>query len=376
LENKDILNNYSAALYGYNDQLSTAVASNASYKEIAFDSFEEYTAGAALKLDALSKSNLTVVTSDPSANLTQQVSFTYPITEGTDNTIVIQYPYDYSQLYNKRVGVFGASIQNFTLKNIQGYYDVLTAVPGITPGTVKLTLNDFSYTGFWTGKITIASAISNPSQPAVFVPASGNSIANTFPSTILRKAHSGKQFFKVTANAEMEQVSMKLIPSRKYVVSAWISTDDADANTYVAGTSGTDRRIEISFLDATGLVIAPMLSTDYMFVPSGLIIEGWQRLEGVVTVPANAVRFTLKFITPSGLTTYFDDVRLFPFDGNMQSYVYNTSNYKLLSVLDQNNYATYYYYNEEGALYLVKKETVTGVQTLQEVYNHSTEINK
>jgi hypothetical protein len=41
-ENKDILNRYSAALYGYDGKLSTAIAANAEYREIAFESFEEY----------------------------------------------------------------------------------------------------------------------------------------------------------------------------------------------------------------------------------------------------------------------------------------------------------------------------------------------
>ncbi len=41
LENKDPLGNYSAALYGYHNSLATAIAKNAKYNEIAFDSFEE-----------------------------------------------------------------------------------------------------------------------------------------------------------------------------------------------------------------------------------------------------------------------------------------------------------------------------------------------
>ncbi|MDP2388375.1 MAG: hypothetical protein Q8M29_18525 [Bacteroidota bacterium] len=43
LENKDALNRYSSADYGYNYSLPKAVASNAQYREIAFDGFEDYT---------------------------------------------------------------------------------------------------------------------------------------------------------------------------------------------------------------------------------------------------------------------------------------------------------------------------------------------
>jgi hypothetical protein len=42
LEAKDALERYSSALYGYHHKLSTAVAGNARYTEIAFDGFEDY----------------------------------------------------------------------------------------------------------------------------------------------------------------------------------------------------------------------------------------------------------------------------------------------------------------------------------------------
>lgn len=42
LENKDALNRYSAAQYGYNYTLPSAVASNSRYQEMGFDGFEDY----------------------------------------------------------------------------------------------------------------------------------------------------------------------------------------------------------------------------------------------------------------------------------------------------------------------------------------------
>jgi hypothetical protein len=42
LENKDALNRYSSAQYGYKYTLPVAVASNARYSEIGFDGFEDY----------------------------------------------------------------------------------------------------------------------------------------------------------------------------------------------------------------------------------------------------------------------------------------------------------------------------------------------
>lgn len=42
LENKDALNRYSAATYGFNQTLATAIGSNSRYSELAFDGFEDY----------------------------------------------------------------------------------------------------------------------------------------------------------------------------------------------------------------------------------------------------------------------------------------------------------------------------------------------
>jgi hypothetical protein len=42
LENKDALGRYSAATYGYNQTLPTAVAANSKYNSLGFDNFEDY----------------------------------------------------------------------------------------------------------------------------------------------------------------------------------------------------------------------------------------------------------------------------------------------------------------------------------------------
>ncbi len=42
VENKDALNRYSSAIYGYNYKFPIAVGSNAKYRELAFDGFEDY----------------------------------------------------------------------------------------------------------------------------------------------------------------------------------------------------------------------------------------------------------------------------------------------------------------------------------------------
>ena len=55
----------------------------------------------------------------------------------------------------------------------------------------------------------------------------------------------------------------------------------------------------------------------------------------------------------------------------MVSYAFNRYDRKLMAQLDQNNFATLYEYDENGALVRVKKETERGIYTLNESRNNS-----
>lgn len=138
----------------------------------------------------------------------------------------------------------------------------------------------------------------------------------------------------------------------KYMVSAWVSEDGASMTT----TTYSNTTIGISFSGN---------ATTYTLIPTGQIIDGWQRIESVVEVPSGATDIHLTLQTASG-ASYFDDVRFSPLDGKMLSYVYDPVNLRLMAQLDERNYATFYEYDEEGKLVRVKKETERGVMTIQE----------
>lgn len=142
------------------------------------------------------------------------------------------------------------------------------------------------------------------------------------------------------------------IPGKKYVISAWVKEQTSQpVSTYSNGN------ITIDFAAA---------KQQGPFSSKGPIIDGWQRIEGVFTVPEQAADITINLNNETPSLVYFDDVRIFPFDANMVSYVYDVKTGKLSAQLDENNYATYYEYDEEGMLVRVKKETERGVKTLQE----------
>jgi hypothetical protein len=70
-------------------------------------------------------------------------------------------------------------------------------------------------------------------------------------------------------------------------------------------------------------------------------------------------------LQPTG-TVNIDDIRITPFDASMKSFVYDPYTLRLTGQLDDNNFATFYEYDDEGTLIRVKKETDRGIMTIKE----------
>ena len=157
-------------------------------------------------------------------------------------------------------------------------------------------------------------------------------------------------------------------PGQQYVLSAWVTQTQQNATTFEFPS------IYLEFPDLTDqngdmVILGP-------YQGSGQVIDGWQRIEEAFIIPAGArkMNILLKNDAPLGSLNAgvnFDDIRVHPFNSNMKSYVYDPETYRLMAELDENNYATFYEYDEEGALVRVKKETVRGVKTIQESRNNT-----
>jgi hypothetical protein len=144
------------------------------------------------------------------------------------------------------------------------------------------------------------------------------------------------------------------IQGQKVVVSAWVKQDQP----CISGNYD-NAAISLAFNNNSG--------TNYFnFNPTGNIIEGWQRIEDTLTIPQEATSMTLNLRATSGTPVFFDDIRVQPFNANMKSFVYNPVNLRLMAELDENNYATFYEYDDEGTLIRVKKETEKGIKTIRE----------
>lgn len=265
IEEKDALDRYSAAQYGYLGSVPLAVASNARNTEIGFDGFEDY-----------------------------QYTLTCNALVQDECSIEKHFDFRKLMLLGNAPTREAAHTGNFSLK--------LSA-----PAVMKR-------------KVTITEG--------------GNLLAydvNGQAST--------------TGNTSLKQ----FMPKRgvRYVASVWVKNASINANT----TNVLD------VLSGTTLIAGSEVA--------GPRIEGWRKVELVFTVPANATEISFR-LNPKGGATYFDDIRVHPYDGFLKGYVYNSSNMFLMAELDENNYATFYEYDDEGTLVRIKKETEKGIMTLKE----------
>ncbi|HLP53382.1 MAG TPA: hypothetical protein VK151_00045 [Fluviicola sp.] len=182
-------------------------------------------------------------------------------------------------------------------------------------------------------------------------------ILNTCATTINLTSLSGKIPTCNPISLTCDDCLGQFLPNQgTYVFSAWTKEVGAE----VTKTSYTYPGIEIETYDGSTTDITPL-------APVGDIIDGWQQITGTFDIPPNMLAFKLRFLVGgSGETALFDDIRIFPFDGSMMSYVYDPINLRLVAELDERNYAKLYEYDEEGKLVRVKKETEKGVMTIME----------
>lgn len=142
-------------------------------------------------------------------------------------------------------------------------------------------------------------------------------------------------------------------PDERYWVSAWVKEDHP-----VQVKEYTNAHLQLEFTGG-----AP-LSLD--FFPTGDIIEGWQRIVGSFTIPIGSTSMDLSLKNSGVDDAFFDDIRFHPFNASFKSYVYDPQTLWLTAELDDNNYATFYEYDQEGQLIRIKKETARGIMTIQE----------
>lgn len=298
LENKDALNRYSSAQYGYNYKFPEAVASNSEYREMGFDSFEDIYDTRYCLVDGVPGED-----NNSHADITRHFSFRSG-------------EYGNEQISNKEAHTGRKSLKLYKVDDVGSNLS---------------------------NKASLLKIVNIPGKCTSFSPIMG----------------------------------------KRYFFSVWVKVDTPQEGTTPEAVMASQPlnyenvSAKIQFYTSSN---GTYLSSPIALTPKGDIIEGWQRISGdfkipnPTTVSIATMQITLEN-TNQSYDAYFDDARMHPYNASMKSFVYDSENYRLLSELDENNYATFYEYDNEGGLVRVKKETERGIMTIQETRSGTTTSN-
>jgi hypothetical protein len=344
IESKDILGRFSIVLFGYSGGEATLTAANSKSDEIGYQGFEDKITNSYISATNyyFSSDNLSFARSSQTKNANRQ----YEVLVGNGQAVVIDKPYNPSETYSQ------VTVQAFLEKTadrkaeqivFKSYNINNLSANAIYSNKTALTINDaderiFINDRLWTGFVVIpenADANANSSQ-----------VINT-------TAHTGKYSLLSDGGVNLQR-SFNLIPNKEYVLDFWMKSSVFSPSL-------------IKRYDAAGNSISDI--TVGVTNKVGNLVNGWQKMQVTFSLPSNGKYIGLVF--PA--STYIDDIRIYPFQASVKTYVYNTDNLKLAAILDENNYASFYYYDEQGNLFLVKKETENGIQTIQESRSHMPE---
>jgi PKD repeat protein len=337
LENQDVLGIYSAALYDYGGHLPSANGVNMRFNEMAFTSFEF--------LNNQATGNwIFGEQSRPDYQI-------YEVHSGYKNTATVKASMD--QFENVEVvDVSAKRLFVFTSNNTAYIEDdeliCKQPYPAFNDWSV-IVLRDAPSSGFWTGEIKVKNELAP-------------SVAAGLDSTF---AHSGKNSLKITSTQTFKQNLLHLDSGKNYVVNAWVSIHDIHV---VTPTLSTGLGMEVIFKTPEDVIVAIIPVN-----PAGPVIEGWQQVKASFTCPIKNVVVEIRFKPGGAGTAWYDDLRLHPEKGNMKSYVYDLNDYRLRAILDEENFASFFYYDAEGNLHTTKKETIRGIKTITENISYQKE---
>lgn len=229
-----------------------------------------------------------------------------------------------------------------------------------------ITYSDFNtsaYSGTFTKELYFPNS-PNIEAIGITVTALGNvNDPINYPSTVATKIGTSDLTVITIENSTCNSCELfEPIAEGKYWVSAWVSVDYPFQVRSYDNSNSTSPSLSVDFVDINGV----STSQSVQFFPTDEIIDGWQRIVGAFVIPEQTANIGLILEADGTYPTYFDDIRLHPFNASMKSYVYDGETFWLTSELDDNNYATFYEYDNEGGLIRIKKETSRGIVTIQE----------
>lgn len=208
-------------------------------------------------------------------------------------------------------------------------------------------------------------------------------LANGKARITSQNAHTGKHSLMVTSTATIPLDNNDLLTGTNSIANGkfFLSASDFIPIFSPKNLSNVNAEFLISYwtYGNGNIEVKDALGNDFNIIQVGssVVVDGWKRFEGKIIIPQGQRINDLRFVNnnqqignpPSSsnqIPVLFDDLRILPFMSNMNSYVYDNLNLRLMATLSENNFATFYEYDEEGSLIRTKIETEKGIMTIQE----------
>jgi hypothetical protein len=164
----------------------------------------------------------------------------------------------------------------------------------------------------------------------------------------------GSCYYKYTTPLPANGNSFAPRPGHSYYISFWTRR----ASVSSGNTNNTVPNAKVELRSGSNLI------GNFQPDANSSPVDGWYKVEGVFTMPTTANNFELRMYQVEDDNVLIDDLRIQPFNSGMEAYVYDPTNYRLLATLSNQNYATFYNYDEEGNLIQTKVETERGIKTI------------
>lgn len=171
------------------------------------------------------------------------------------------------------------------------------------------------------------------------------------------QSHSGLFSLYVSSNT-----TVKALPKKYTGNTVGFYSNSFDFN--LDNTSNQKYTYEVWVKRNSGTIALPSVtsgSTTTNLTKVSNAIDGWTLYRANVSVSDNSI---VTFTFPA--SQYYDDLRVYPSASNVKTYVYHPFKTYLMAILDENNYATFYEYDNTNQLVRLKKETEKGVITTTE----------
>lgn len=229
----------------------------------------------------------------------------------------------------------------------EDYYFTLPGVPAACPARRQLDWGLFNSGGTWISAAgSISSQLSHTGNYSFKLTGTASVTKSPGSATPLTSFLGYDGTGRYIRTSDEQGPGFAPVNGKKYVISLWVNEDN--------GGQPSSNLVQKLDIKVNGVSLNPGAAA----VP---VVEGWKRIELPFTMSSS---FRLDLV-PSG-TVYIDDIRIIPFDGQMNSYVYDDINLRLTGKLDENNFATFFEYDPEGNLIRTKKETERGIMTIRE----------